>query len=111
MIGALYLENNLASYLFTEGQAAVLRVGASQAAISLENADLYRDARHAQERARRSADELRMFFDMMPALAWTSVPSGAFEYGSKRWHDYTGIPLEAAQGDGWGNAFHPERSR
>ena len=108
VIGVLYLENNLASHLFTEGQAAVLRLVASQAAISLENADLFRDARHAQERARRAADELRMFFDTMPALAWTSSPNGAFEYGSKRWHDYTGIPLEAAQGDGWGRAFHPD---
>jgi GAF domain-containing protein len=41
LIGMLYLENNLASHVFTPARIAVLEVLASQAAISLENARLY----------------------------------------------------------------------
>ena len=43
LTGVLYLENNLASHVFTSERVTVLRVLASQAAISLENTRLYRD--------------------------------------------------------------------
>src|SRR5262245_5033998 len=42
-IGALYLENNLAPGVFAPARTAVLKVLASQAAVSIENAGLYRD--------------------------------------------------------------------
>src|SRR5258705_4971376 len=43
LIGALYLENKLASHVFTPARISVLELLASQAAISLENARLYND--------------------------------------------------------------------
>src|SRR5271170_8432922 len=43
LVGALYLENNLAPFAFTSDRVAVLQLLASQAAISLENAHLYSD--------------------------------------------------------------------
>ncbi|AKU98708.1 Signal transduction histidine kinase CheA [Labilithrix luteola] len=43
LIGVLYLENDLAPGVFTPSRIAVLRLVASQAAISLENARLYAD--------------------------------------------------------------------
>lgn len=46
LIGVLYLENNLASHVFTPSRISVLELLASQAAISLENANLQeREAR------------------------------------------------------------------
>jgi PAS domain S-box-containing protein len=42
-IGVLYLENNLAAGAFAPARIAVLKLLASQAAIALENAQLYRD--------------------------------------------------------------------
>ena len=47
LIGILYLENSLTSHAFTPARIAVLKLLASQAAISLENARLYSDLRHA----------------------------------------------------------------
>jgi predicted ATPase/signal transduction histidine kinase len=47
LIGVLYLENNCASHVFTPARIAVLRLLASQAATSLENARLYSDLRNA----------------------------------------------------------------
>jgi predicted ATPase/GAF domain-containing protein len=41
LVGALYLENNLATGVFTQAHLEVLNVLSSQAAISLENARLY----------------------------------------------------------------------
>ncbi len=45
LTGVLYLENSLASHVFTPSRIAVLKLLASQAAISLENAHLYTDLR------------------------------------------------------------------
>ena len=46
--GVLYLENNLAARVFTPDRIKVLKLMASQAAISLENAHLYADLDQAQ---------------------------------------------------------------
>src|SRR5262249_10832317 len=48
LIGILYLENALAPNVFTPARVAVLRLLASQAAISLENAGLYADLQQAE---------------------------------------------------------------
>jgi PAS domain S-box-containing protein len=56
LIGVLYLENNLAARVFAPGRSAVLKLLASQAAISLENSDLYRDLAEREARIRRLVD-------------------------------------------------------
>src|SRR6202035_83597 len=56
LIGVLYLENNLASHVFTPARISVLEMLASQAAISLENARLYDDLREREARSRRLVD-------------------------------------------------------
>jgi PAS domain S-box-containing protein len=56
LIGALYLENNLASHVFTPARISVLELLALQAAISLENARLYNDLREREARIRRLVD-------------------------------------------------------
>jgi PAS domain S-box-containing protein len=48
LIAVLYLENNLSTHVFTPARTTVLRLMASQAAISLENARLYTDLRDAE---------------------------------------------------------------
>ncbi|ACS55852.1 multi-sensor signal transduction multi-kinase [Rhizobium leguminosarum bv. trifolii WSM1325] len=108
LVGILYLENSLSSHLFTEGQVAVLRLLASQAAISLENAALYREAQETHERARRAAEELRVSYDMIPAQAWNTEPDGLYPAFNKQWHDYTGISPESARTGGWVDSYHPE---
>jgi PAS domain S-box-containing protein len=56
LIGVLYLENNLASHVFTPARISVLEMLASQAAISLENARLYNDLREREAKIRRLVD-------------------------------------------------------
>jgi len=53
LIGALYLENNLTARAFSPARIAVLKLVASQAAISLENARLYRDVTEREVKIRR----------------------------------------------------------
>jgi PAS domain S-box-containing protein len=56
LIGVLYLENNLMPHVFTPDRVTVLKVLASQAAISLENTRLYRDLEDREGKIRRLVD-------------------------------------------------------
>jgi PAS domain S-box-containing protein len=56
LIGVLYLENKLASHVFTPARISLLELLASQAAISLENARLYSDLGEREARIRRLVD-------------------------------------------------------
>ena len=56
LIGVLYLENNLTPHVFTPDRITVLKVLASQAAISLENTRLYRDLENREAKIRRLVD-------------------------------------------------------
>jgi len=56
LVGVLYLENNLAPNVFTSNRVAVLKLLASQAAISLENTQLYADLREREAKIRRLVD-------------------------------------------------------
>jgi predicted ATPase/signal transduction histidine kinase len=59
LVGALYLENNLAPRVFTSAKLAVLEVLASQAAISLENVRLYDELRLENSERRQAEERLR----------------------------------------------------
>jgi PAS domain S-box-containing protein len=56
LISILYLENNLTPHVFTPDRIIVLKVLASQAAISLENARLYHDLENREKKIRRLVD-------------------------------------------------------
>src|SRR5580693_923796 len=56
LTGVLYLENNLTPHVFTPGRITVLKVLASQAAISLENSRLYRHLEDREAKIRRLVD-------------------------------------------------------
>ncbi len=56
LVGALYLENSLTAHVFTPTRIAVLKLLASQAAVSLENARLYRDLQQRDANIRRLVD-------------------------------------------------------
>ena len=73
LIGVLYFENNLAPRVFAPPRIAVLKLLASQAAVSLDNARLYRDL---DERERES----RMIVDSIPGLVATLTPAGEVEF-------------------------------
>jgi PAS domain S-box-containing protein len=56
LIGALYLENNLAPRVFAPARIAVLKLLTSQAATALENTKLYRDLAEREAKIRRLVD-------------------------------------------------------
>jgi predicted ATPase/signal transduction histidine kinase len=59
LIGVLYLENNLAPAAFRQERLGVLELLASQAAISLKNAQLFADLQSENSERKRAEEELR----------------------------------------------------
>src|SRR5262249_31330384 len=101
LIGVLYLENNLAPGVFAPARIAVLKLLASQAAISLDNTRLYRDL---GERER----ELRLLVDTIPALMWRATSDGELDYLSERAVEYIGHTAEGLSGGRWLQLVHPD---
>ncbi|MBO9355722.1 AAA family ATPase [Bordetella petrii] len=67
LMGALYLENNLTARVFSSGRVAMLRLVASQAAIAIENARLYRDVAESEAKFRSLVEA-----DIIGIIAWTA---------------------------------------
>jgi PAS domain-containing protein len=84
LTGILYLENNLASNVFTPARIAVLKLLASQAAVSLENAHLYTDLQQAQaylsEAQRLSQTGSFGWVPSSSELLWSSETYRIFDY-------------------------------
>ena len=101
LTGVLYLENNLASHVFTPGRIEVLKLLASQAAISVDNARLYADVQ-------ASEDRLCVVIDTIPAMVGSALPDGSTDFLNERWLEYTGLSLHDTLGDKWATVIHPD---
>ena len=99
LVGIIYLENNLTSGAFTPARIALLEVLASDAAISLENARLYRDL---QERERES----RLIVETIPGLVASLTHSGQVEFINQQLIDYCGQGLEEMKQWGTNGIVH-----
>jgi PAS domain S-box-containing protein len=65
LVGVLYIENNVAASVFTPARIAVLKLLASQAAISLENARLYGELAMSEERWRKLFESVPVGVNMV----------------------------------------------
>ena len=57
---------------------------------------------------KRTEEELKVFFDMIPSIVWWGLPDGSVEYQNQRWLDYTGLTVEQTKGWGWTVSIHPD---
>ncbi len=99
VVGALYLENNLAPGAFTPDRVAVLQLLASQAAISLENAALFTDL------------QLQVgLLQHLPVSAWTLKPDGTPDFVNQVWLEFAGQTPDFVRShpEAWMTAVHPE---
>jgi PAS domain S-box-containing protein len=90
LIGILYLENNLIKSAFTPSRLEVLKVLSSQAAISIENAKLYREVLDRERELRQSETRLAQFLEAMPVGVFVADAKGKAYYVNSRAHQLLG---------------------
>jgi PAS domain S-box-containing protein len=74
-------------------------------ALEQRNAELQAATVLAQENQAR----YRTLTEAIPQVVWTAThPVGLLDHVSPRWCEATGLRVEAALGDGWQDAIHPE---
>jgi PAS domain S-box-containing protein len=56
----------------------------------------------------KNEQQFEYIANFMPVMVWTTTPSGAHDWYSHRWYDYTGQTVEESLGEGWADVFHPE---
>ncbi|MBG1265081.1 trifunctional serine/threonine-protein kinase/ATP-binding protein/sensor histidine kinase [Nostoc sp. WHI] len=66
LLGILYLENNLTTGAFTSDRVEILNLLCTQAAISLENAQLYQQAQETLKNLGQAEQFLRLIIDNIP---------------------------------------------
>ena len=103
VLGGLFFGHPEAGVFTEQAERLISGIGA-QAAIALDNSQLYQAARESEER-------FRMLADNMAQLAWTCAELGNVTWYNKQWFDYTGLTLEASTGRGWEKVQHPDHSQ
>jgi PAS domain S-box-containing protein len=76
----------------------------SEEALAKARADLQK----ALDEIKGSQAYLGKVLDTIPTLTWTMLPDGSNEFLSRKWEEYTGLPVGESHGWAWQPAFHPD---
>ncbi|MBD1808828.1 AAA family ATPase [Microcoleus sp. FACHB-SPT15] len=76
----VYLENNLTTEAFTSDRLEILKLLSSQAAISIENAKLYREVLDREKELRQSERRLTQLLEAMPVGVFVADAKGKAYY-------------------------------
>jgi PAS domain S-box-containing protein len=114
LIGILYLENTLTTGAFTNDRIQLLNLLCTQAAISIENAQLYQQSHAYSQQLEQSLEKLQLSEARYRYLAtatshiiWLASPEGE-NLDTVHWRAYTGQSEAEVKGAGWLNALHPD---
>jgi PAS domain S-box-containing protein len=115
LMALLYLENRLATAVFTPARMAVLNVVASQAAVSLEKTRLYQELhehlterKRAEEALRESEQRFRLAVESIPGLISILDANGEVEVVNGQVLTYFGKTLEELKHWGTNDCVHDD---
>lgn len=100
-LGALTLVNAESHRRFTTEDFSFAEQLAGRAALAVDNARLYREAVHAEER-------FRSLITATSHAVWVTRPDGSIAEDSPSWRAFTGQSREQWLGNAWLEAVHPE---
>jgi PAS domain-containing protein len=62
----------------------------------------------AEKNFKESEERFKQLVERLPQFIWTASFTGAFDYLSNQWIEYTGIPENELSGYGWLESIHAE---
>jgi PAS domain S-box-containing protein len=106
-LGLLYLENNLTPNVFTPDRLEILKALASQAAISMQNANLYasleehiRELKQAEQALKDSEQRLVDIISFLPDIAFAIDLNGKVILWNRAAEEFTGVSAGDMLGKG-----------
>ncbi|WNO53894.1 PAS domain-containing protein [Stakelama saccharophila] len=57
---------------------------------------------------RESEEKFRVIANSIEQIIWSTRPDGYHDYYNDRWYEFTGVPRDSTDGDGWKDVFHPD---
>ncbi|MCC9166847.1 ATP-binding protein [Pontibacter harenae] len=100
VLGGLFFGHR-ESGIFTQKEEDLVVGIAAQAAVAIDNAQLYEAKLQAEQR-------VSLVVESIPHMAWTSLSDGIPNYYNKRWYEYTGQTKEQVLSEGWASVLHPQ---
>jgi PAS domain S-box-containing protein len=100
VLGGLFFGHSKAG-VFTEEHERLISGLAAQAAVALDNAELYRALRDGEQRFRQLADA-------MPQIVWTARADGTSDYYNRRWYEFSGRPEGETGDESFTPVLHPD---
>jgi PAS domain S-box-containing protein len=114
VLGGLFFGHSQPA-VFTQEAEQVLVGIAAQAAVAIDNANLYAavqkelaEHKRIEEALRASEEKFRTMADHIAQFAWMTDAAGSAVWYNRRWFDYTGTVPEEMQGWGWQSVLHPD---
>jgi PAS domain S-box-containing protein len=111
VLGVVYLEHRHTPDLFTDSKITAISFLCSQAAIALENANLYQESRQAQTDLATSRQKYYDLIQSSDGVVWEyDLTTERFSFVSDRAVELLGYPISdwLSQPNFWSNCVHPE---
>ncbi|QLE50356.1 GAF domain-containing protein [Nostoc sp. C057] len=93
LLGILYLENNLVAGAFSSDRVEILNLLCTQAAISLENAQLYQQAQNTLENLGQTEQFLRLIMDNIPQSVFWKDRNSVYLGCNQKFAQASGVEL------------------
>ncbi|MET0334568.1 MAG: PAS domain S-box protein [Rhizobacter sp.] len=62
----------------------------------------------ADRALRESEAQFRTIADAIPQMVWSTLPDGYHDYYNRQWYEFTGVPPNSTDGEGWNGMFHAD---
>ncbi|RZA01087.1 MAG: PAS domain S-box protein, partial [Moraxellaceae bacterium] len=62
----------------------------------------------AESALRESEAKFRTITNAMPQMIWSTLRDGSRDYFNRQWYEFTGLPVDSLDGEGWNTIIHPD---
>lgn len=114
VLGGLFFGHQQPGMFTSEAENILVGI-AAQAAVAIDNANLYdavqkelAEHKRIEEALRASEEKFRTMADHIAQFAWMTDAEGWIFWYNRRWFEYTGTTLDEMQGWGWQKVHHPD---
>lgn len=66
------------------------------------------DRKRTEQALQASEAGFSAIVDSIDQMVWSTRPDGYHDFYNARWYEFTGVPANSTDGEGWNDIFHPD---